>query len=94
MHRRQHLDVAHRVEAEPPGNPLLDDLHHLAGAVFRGVGGHEIEVGFAMLRRIEVRQSSSVDGMRARHDPACRRLTENLGESVNGAGRPGRRRRR
>ena len=80
VHRAQHLDVAHRMEAEPAGNALADQgqdaLHRLFGILRR----HEVEVAVA-LSRVELRHLARVDPMRIDDDPALGRLPEHVGQA-------------
>ena len=70
VHRAQHLDVAHRIEAKPAGNALADQgqdaLHRLFG-VFRR---HEVEVALALPRVGIVKLTLRPAQCRDAHSPA------------------------
>ena len=45
LHRAEHLDVAHRVEAEPTRNPVTNDLDDFRGPLLRVLHIDHEEIG-------------------------------------------------
>ena len=79
VHRAQDLDVPNGVEAEASRDACprqLDDLRHRRFGLLRR---HEIEIAVDGGRR-EVRHLALVDAVGAENDPACGRLTKDLGK--------------
>ena len=80
VHRAQHLDVAHRIEAETFGNAGLHQLDDPRNRRLRLLGRHEIEVALPFGPG-EVGDGAPVDAVGGRDDPAPCRLAEHLGQA-------------
>ena len=80
VHRTQHLDVLHGIEAEPLRDAGLHQLNDADRRRLGMLGRHEIEVAIA-LRPGEVGDGPPVDTVGGGDDPAPGRLAEHLGQS-------------
>ena len=83
MHRGQHLDVAHRVEAEPARDPAGDQVDDQLGGLLAGVqagvlGGSQ-RTGRSRRAR-QLRGLAGVDPVGVDHHPGLRGLPEDLGQ--------------
>ena len=85
VHRRQHLDVADRVEPESGGDPAGGDVHHKPGGllrrvqarIFGGLAGEPVEVAEAG----QLRDLAVVDAVGVDDDAGPPGLAEDLGQS-------------
>ena len=81
VHRRQHLHVADRVDAEALRRPLGDDLDHGVDRALRVGSVDQEEVAFLVGLRLEPRRQPPVDRVGGGGDHRARRLAEDLGEA-------------
>ena len=80
VHRREHLDLGDRIEAEPGGDPLGDELDDRRPRRLRIIAADEEEVRVRTRRCIEIGELALVDAVSADDDLARRRLPEDLGQ--------------
>ena len=87
VHRRQHLDIADRVQPEPPRNFLPHETNHQLGDFFRFLPGQEGKVCVLFPRLL--RHPPVPDIMRGPHNAARFGLAENLRQAHRGHGAAG-----
>jgi hypothetical protein len=85
VHRRQHLNVLDRIEAEAERDALGDDGVELAGDVLGIIGLDQVEIADLALGFSE-RDLALVDAVGVDDDPGAERLAEDLGQARSGRG--------
>lgn len=84
VHWREHLPVAHGIEAEPLGDALGDDTEQPLLNFLGGVAANQIEIAVGTVGLGGFRALAGIDAMGVDDDPRGRGLTEHLGQTHGG----------